>query len=232
MKAKANIISFGALVALVVSLLASRAHSRTWYVNISGTGDVPTIAAALDSAVTGDSVLVGPGHYETGTCYVIAAGVKVVSELGPQQTKITGVGPAGPPPCIFELRSGAELHGFWVDRSLSATIYTGPNCRIFNNIIAGGVGYHLGLYDACDVRNNLFLENGQGIGVLGAGAFADLRRNIVLCEIECQIEPPSTFCNDFAGPDTPCLQTILTVSDPGENFTDDPQFCGVPGSGD
>jgi len=208
------------------------AHGRTWYVNIAGTGDAPTIAAAMDSAAAGDSVVVGPGHYETEVCFLIPAGVIVVSEMGPLQTRITGIGAAGPPPCVFDLLSNAEMHGFWVETALSASIFSGPGAKIFNNIITGGPGYQLGLYDPCDVRNNLFLETGQGISVVGNGAGADLRRNIVLCRIQCQLDPPSAFCNDFAGPDTPCLQTILTVSDPGANFVADPEFCGIPGSGD
>jgi hypothetical protein len=36
---------------------------RTWYVNIEGTGDAPTIQAALDMAGPGDEVIVGPGLY-------------------------------------------------------------------------------------------------------------------------------------------------------------------------
>ena len=36
-------------------------EARTWYVNEAGTGDAPTIPAAMDSAAYGDTVLVGPG---------------------------------------------------------------------------------------------------------------------------------------------------------------------------
>ncbi|MFO7608771.1 MAG: fibronectin type III domain-containing protein, partial [Candidatus Krumholzibacteriia bacterium] len=36
---------------------------RIWYVNVEGTGDVPTIGAAVAAARVGDTVLVAPGRY-------------------------------------------------------------------------------------------------------------------------------------------------------------------------
>jgi hypothetical protein len=36
---------------------------RVWRVNVAGTGDAPTIAAAIDSAGPGDRISVGPGRY-------------------------------------------------------------------------------------------------------------------------------------------------------------------------
>jgi hypothetical protein len=36
---------------------------RTFYVNVEGTGDYPTIEAAIDAATVGDLILVGPGRY-------------------------------------------------------------------------------------------------------------------------------------------------------------------------
>ncbi len=45
-------------------LYASDAYPRTWYVRTDGTGDAPTIQAALDSAQAGDTVLVGSGIHQ------------------------------------------------------------------------------------------------------------------------------------------------------------------------
>jgi hypothetical protein len=36
---------------------------RTFYINVEGTGDYPTIEAAIDAATVGDLILVGPGRY-------------------------------------------------------------------------------------------------------------------------------------------------------------------------
>ena len=45
------------------ALASAQAGARTWRVTIDGTGDAPTIQAAIDSCSAGDSVVVGPGRY-------------------------------------------------------------------------------------------------------------------------------------------------------------------------
>lgn len=42
---------------------AATVSMRTFYVNVEGTGDYPTIEGAIDSARVGDLILVGPGRY-------------------------------------------------------------------------------------------------------------------------------------------------------------------------
>ena len=50
------------LVSLVV-LMSSSASGRTWYIKADGTGDVPTIQAAVDSALAGDEIVLESGTF-------------------------------------------------------------------------------------------------------------------------------------------------------------------------
>jgi hypothetical protein len=47
----------------VILLMISWAHARTWYVKPDGSGDAPTVADAVDSSATGDTVLVADGTH-------------------------------------------------------------------------------------------------------------------------------------------------------------------------
>jgi hypothetical protein len=49
--------------ATLVLMLPRSVFSRTWYVKVDGSGDAPTIQAAIDSAGMDDTVLVAPGVY-------------------------------------------------------------------------------------------------------------------------------------------------------------------------
>ena len=68
--------------------------ARTWYVNVDGSGDAPTIQAAMDAAKPGDDVLVGPGTYDVwnqgrwraSTLVRMKSGVRLHSEEGPDVT--------------------------------------------------------------------------------------------------------------------------------------------------
>ena len=51
---------------LALVLLAARSgpvKATVWRVDVDGSGDAPTLQAAIDSAASGDTVLAGPGHY-------------------------------------------------------------------------------------------------------------------------------------------------------------------------
>lgn len=57
------------LAVLLLLLLAPTSSARTWFINAEGTGDAPTIAAAIDSAALADDVIeladdiyTGPGN--------------------------------------------------------------------------------------------------------------------------------------------------------------------------
>jgi len=89
------------LLAVWFFLFPSDTLSRTWYVTVDGTGDAPTIQAAVDSAGQGDTLLVGPGTYswsnqgtgnEYGMIHVMrgAPALTIASEMGAEMTILDG----------------------------------------------------------------------------------------------------------------------------------------------
>lgn len=75
-------------------LSAAKSDARTWYVKPDGSGDAPTIQAAVDSAMSGDVVLLASGTYTQGGTFwnliEMKRGVTLRGEAGPEQTVLDG----------------------------------------------------------------------------------------------------------------------------------------------
>ena len=89
------------VAALLLLSIVSISHARTWYVKADGTGDTPTIQAAIESAAQDDSILVGPGVYSwsnqgTGDEYGMIRimrdwpAMTIASEQGAEMTILDG----------------------------------------------------------------------------------------------------------------------------------------------
>jgi hypothetical protein len=131
--------------ALILLGIGTAPHARTWYVAADGSGDAPTIAAAIDSTVGGDAILVGPGtHFVadiSGSGVLLKVGTSLISEAGPT---VTFLKPGSPPQpglisaddnCVV---SGFSVLGFGV---LTQPVNIGGNyVEISNNIIHGASG--------------------------------------------------------------------------------------------
>lgn len=200
----------------------SSADARTWYVAVDGSGDAPTIQAAVDSAVAGDSVLVGPGTYVLEREVDVKSGVPVISERGPLETTIEPASSsvAG----AFSVPGNSTVSGFRVKRFMIVGFSVNDDGSLISGNIIESWGQGPGIYvqGAVAIENNLFLGTGAGIYVLSIGmGFITLDNNIILTDVVCSGAIIIAQCNDILG-DMDCAHVF--------GFSLDPQFCGVAGS--
>ena len=141
------------------------AGGRTWRVAADGSGDVPTIAAALAAAVHGDLVLVGPGRY-TWTSQGGAMSPLSMIFIARDITGIVLASEAGPEATILDAeRNGRVLfiqgnnHGVAVD---GFTITNGVSPAADGDYpMAGGLVFHL---TDVVIRRCVFTGNSGGQG--------------------------------------------------------------------
>lgn len=201
----------------IIAFSFSTASARTYYVSVYGTGDAPTIAAALDSAAAGDTVLVGPGtHAVYGL--LMKDGVVLTSEMGPTETKLVEP-PSVQLQTLIETRRcvdpATEISGFWIE----GYGFAGPGIAAIDVLSCIGLFIHGNIFvaneigvtvnnSAVTIEHNTFAHNGTAI--TGDGL---IRYNII----------GDPF---IAGGIGPC--NALLPGSPGGiiNFYLDPLFCG------
>jgi predicted outer membrane repeat protein len=134
---------------LFLALLAVDSHAETWYVKLMppyGPGEVPTIKAGVDSAVTGDVVLLADGTYRGSNnknIIIQNKSITVRSEsCNPNQCIIDLEGNGTAFAIIFNGSSGTALEGVKVingggggDFAGTAVLCYSPSITITNCII-------------------------------------------------------------------------------------------------
>jgi hypothetical protein len=127
-------------------------HSRTWHVQNDGLGDALTIQAGIDSAASGDTVLVDPGTYEENITF-LGKNILLRSATGPEGTVIDGgLRAASCVSFVNHENSQACLKGFTLVNGTGSpnvpgaapafgggVIILGASPTITNNIISGNV---------------------------------------------------------------------------------------------
>jgi hypothetical protein len=209
--------------------------ARTWYVKQDGTGDAPTIAAAVDSSALGDTILVAKGMYEIGEIDM-KNGVVLMSESGPYETKLVPE-PMMYPPCAISFENvdtHTELNGFWIDGFIwapggSGAIYV-EHCdhlyfrnNIFTNNEDAAIVNNSIYMSLIYIENNTFVNNNP-YAIIGGTPTAFITHNIIWGRAHSITGSLLIECN--------CM---LDTSDSGDfesgNTDLDPQFCGTVESG-
>jgi len=136
---------------LIFGILAVIAHSCAFASTIRVPADQPTIQAGLDSAITGDTVLVAAGTY-TGEDNVLVdfngENIVLISESGPEVTLVQGV--------IFKNGedSTAEVNGFTISLAGKGISCISSSPSILNNIIRGNANINSGAGIDCNFNSN------------------------------------------------------------------------------
>lgn len=209
-------------VLLFLSCSVSAVSARTWHVVEDGSGDAPTIAAAVDSTVAGDVILVGPGGYSVGSidlgAVILKPGTTILSESGPAVTVLF----AGDPiqSGVLSAADNCVVEGLTISGGQLFSLYCGgDNIEVSNNIIHG----RLQVLGITAIHHNLInLPGAQSQAVLIDTEPAQFYNNIVLGEVVVQFCGTNVFgyCN--------LIQEWPVCFGPSyANFAGDPLFCGV-----
>ena len=219
------IVALALLCALFLTH-ASRLEATTVYVKADSTGDVATIALAMQVVGVGDTVLVAPGVYRLSSAIRVTNGVLLISEV-PGGAKLVPV-PEDRPVGAMSLgpiTAYTEITGFWFE----GFVYPGA-----------GVGGGIGLNNCSEVyiRRNIFTNNYQGIymdwdwvhinentfvgnewGIYVNAGSGVTQRNILWDRVV--LGQMNVGCND-----------LFDIGDIEEgwhaiNFSADPMFCGA-----
>jgi len=224
-------LMFG-LITLTLLAAPGPSGARTWYVNEAGTGDAPTIPAAMDSAAYGDTVLVGPGTYYGWID--MTDGVTLMSELGPTETILTHH--------LWEVvtfwqGASGSLEGF----TITGVQWDGPECGavlcseagdflIAGNVVTGNLSCGISCRDCYTglgrILGNTVVDNGsRGIDIVFCMDHVQVYKNISVgnaCGICMHESLGAVECNDCWGNTGADYHGF----DPApSNFSADPFFC-------
>jgi len=194
--------SFLLAVALGLATTASPL-CRTWYVTVDGTGDAPTIQAAVDSAGPGDVILVGPGRYTWANQGGEMFGLLTFYRYNHHFTMRSA---AGPEVTILDAQQQDRVIFFqgYNHVTLDGFTITGGQAPASDDYIGGGICVHISEGDV--IRNCIFTGNTADIG---AGFWATSR-----CDTRLE---NCTFTGNHArvfaaGVGVGYSQSLLTVS--------------------
>ncbi len=231
------------LIVMAVLAAAGGLQARTWNVNLLGTGDAPTIQAAVDSAQSGDVVMLAAGTYHEVNILVDGKNISI-SESGraflvaPVQGVGTGitfrnVSASG---SLSSLSFSGYHTGISIENSsVSVTFVTVKQC-IEGVVVAFGTGTSTllaGLADSCatgvDVQGATVMVQNWTIvfcttGIKLTGGTTTVTKSIISsCDvgIDCAGAPGVLSCNDLF-----LNTTNYNGCSAGQNdFFTDPIFC-------
>ena len=231
---KSPIIKFSyILVVLLISFLPGRTDSRIWYVLPDSSGDAPTIAAAVDSCSTGDTVFLANGIYvETGIILN-----KNISIVGESISAIIDGDSVGVIFSVWDSISAENLTIRYADKGFMQRYGLDVGWALSDIVAYGfrqtaiGVDFPFGRHGTLYISNCTISSSGGGISANDADAIYVNNCIVTDCSAGFSRHEANTFqvwCSDCWN-NTVCDKTQY----PGEprveflhgNFSQDPLFC-------
>ncbi len=128
--------------------------SKTWNVGADGSGDAPTVQAAIDSATSGEIVLVHPGTYYEVIDFK-GKDIIVTSAEGPESAILDGSGFSGVAVVTFQSGESraARFQGLTVRRGVQGIHIVEAQPTVALNVITENVGARYGAGIWCEVRD-------------------------------------------------------------------------------
>lgn len=150
----------------VISCCTANSLARTWYIMPDGTGDAPTIQAAIDSTMSGDTILVAAGTYEQTYIVCFAKdSLTITSEEGAEQTILHLDGSSAI--LIVNNVNYLFIRGFTFENSagVGLGIEWSTNVIVEENIFRNNQNDAIFIGDCGDITisNNLIYSNYNGI---------------------------------------------------------------------
>ena len=219
------------MLTILSVLFANTAIARTWTVEKDGSGNFTIIQDALDAAEAGDTVLIGPGRYDTfryGTWGPDSKPKSVIAWIRTPDLTVIGAGMdatiIGPSVPTAEAE-GAVASGLFVDIGGSAVIrdlqieqtlydvgFLGPtimeNCRV-NHVFDNSPAIEVGLTQDVELRG---IEVNARLGIL-----LTLSQNVVVEDCRFEDSSASGIAIAVTHSSTGCIvrQSTFTGGDTG-----------------
>lgn len=247
-------------VALVFAIIAGilglgdATESKTWHVRQDGSGDAPSIQAAVDSSRAGDSILVAPGIYTQENVIIDNKdSLTIRSEQGPGQTFLHTVDYEI---AVVYSSEHVTIEGFTFENSPRYAIGAGyaKNLILQGNVVRyaaesaillsrstsviirenliysnGGNGIHCVEMSSGYIYGNTISHNVGGDGILLDDVGCSVVNNVITYNKAGVVAFEASFsCNNVYGNDT--NYALVFVPDPtgtNGNIALPPLFCGV-----
>lgn len=124
-------VSSSLAILLLTLIPQTPATARTWIIAADGSGDAPTVQAGIDSAGTGETVLLGPGTFYENV-NMTGKAIELSSQFGPGSATLDGSHGDGPViTCDSGERNGTIITGI--------TITGGAGISYLSNRLGGGI---------------------------------------------------------------------------------------------